>query len=262
MAYNIAQQYGEKLNLVDFEVDRYELDRLLTHNWDPVAPSMVFNPDRTGDYLILSNQDLTVTAQSSISGDPASVATHAINPGQKVMFSMTIDVWAPAVDSTSVGIVNTVYDVNSGYLGYDLNSIGFWDDGYVYINGSGTSGYPNFGYNGAVVDVAVDRSNNLIWMRVDGGLWNNNPSANPTTATGGIDISAIPGIVYPGVSPYYSSGTAGKTSINISAAYSVPTGFDFIGAEQGAWIPGTVDIYSSTDVYDKYLVFPRRNILV
>jgi len=35
VAYNIAQQYGEKLNLVDFEVDRYEQDRLLTKNWNP-----------------------------------------------------------------------------------------------------------------------------------------------------------------------------------------------------------------------------------
>ena len=45
VAYNIAQQYGEKLNLIDFEVDRYELDRLLTHNWDPVAQEWVGTPD-------------------------------------------------------------------------------------------------------------------------------------------------------------------------------------------------------------------------
>ena len=45
VAYNIAQQYGEKLNLVDFEVDRYELDRLLTHNWDPDTQEWTGNPD-------------------------------------------------------------------------------------------------------------------------------------------------------------------------------------------------------------------------
>jgi hypothetical protein len=39
--YNIAQQFGDKLNLVDFEVDRYELDRLLTKNWDPVTQAWV-----------------------------------------------------------------------------------------------------------------------------------------------------------------------------------------------------------------------------
>ena len=45
VAYNIAQQYGEKLNLIDFEVDRYELDRLLTHNWNPTVQQWVGTPD-------------------------------------------------------------------------------------------------------------------------------------------------------------------------------------------------------------------------
>jgi hypothetical protein len=39
IAYNIQSKYGTQLNRVDFEVDRYELDRLLSHNWDPVADS-------------------------------------------------------------------------------------------------------------------------------------------------------------------------------------------------------------------------------
>ena len=35
VAYNIRTQFGTNLNLVDFQVDRYELDRALTHNWSP-----------------------------------------------------------------------------------------------------------------------------------------------------------------------------------------------------------------------------------
>ena len=35
VAYNIRTQFGTSLNLVDFQVDRYELDRALTHNWSP-----------------------------------------------------------------------------------------------------------------------------------------------------------------------------------------------------------------------------------
>ena len=34
IAYNIESQFGNKLNLIDFEVDRYELDNFLTKNWD------------------------------------------------------------------------------------------------------------------------------------------------------------------------------------------------------------------------------------
>jgi hypothetical protein len=39
VAYYIQTQFGENLNLIDYEVDRYELDRYLSKNWDPVADS-------------------------------------------------------------------------------------------------------------------------------------------------------------------------------------------------------------------------------
>ena len=49
IAYNIATQFGTRLNLIDFEADRYELDNFLTKNWnregqhwgytgDPITP--------------------------------------------------------------------------------------------------------------------------------------------------------------------------------------------------------------------------------
>jgi hypothetical protein len=44
IAYNLRTQFGERLNLVDFEVDRYELDRFLTKNWDPVTDNWVPSP--------------------------------------------------------------------------------------------------------------------------------------------------------------------------------------------------------------------------
>jgi hypothetical protein len=37
VAYNIRTEFGTRLNLVDFEVDRYELDRALTNNWNPTS---------------------------------------------------------------------------------------------------------------------------------------------------------------------------------------------------------------------------------
>jgi len=250
IAYYIRTKFGERLNLVDFEVDRYELDRLLTHNWDPAVPTVTYDPEYTGNHLVLSNQDLTVTALSGIVGEPSSLATRAINPGEKVMFSVTIDVYAPISEYTSVGIANHAFNFET-WLGSDLNSVGFWDDGAFYIDSSSTSGYPTFQYNGAVVDVAVDRDNNLIWIRVDGGDWNNDPDADPTTAMGGVDISSIPGIVYPGVNPYYWSGTAGQTSINTTAKYAAPIDFTFIGAEQGSWIPSP-PTYTTFDVNAHY----------
>lgn len=47
LAYYIKTKFGENLNLVDFEIDRYELDRLLSKNWDPVTDSWEPTPAET-----------------------------------------------------------------------------------------------------------------------------------------------------------------------------------------------------------------------
>jgi hypothetical protein len=44
VAYNIRTQFGTSLNLIDFQVDRYELDRALTHNWSPEYDQWVPQP--------------------------------------------------------------------------------------------------------------------------------------------------------------------------------------------------------------------------
>jgi hypothetical protein len=44
VAYYIRTKFDQPLNLIDFEVDRYELDRLLTKNWDPATDSWVPSP--------------------------------------------------------------------------------------------------------------------------------------------------------------------------------------------------------------------------
>jgi hypothetical protein len=44
IAYNIQQQFGTQLNLVDFKADRYELDNFLTKNWDRAGQHWVPQP--------------------------------------------------------------------------------------------------------------------------------------------------------------------------------------------------------------------------
>lgn len=42
--YNIEQQFTNQLNYIDFEVDRYEVDRLLTKNWNPASQEWIPTP--------------------------------------------------------------------------------------------------------------------------------------------------------------------------------------------------------------------------
>jgi hypothetical protein len=74
-----------------------------------------------------------------------------------------------------------------------------------------------------------------------------------------------------GQAPLFSSGSmynsVGGTNISGTGANAT---FDFLVASgeittfdaSSMRFEAPVDMYSSTDVYDKYLVFPRRNILV
>jgi hypothetical protein len=47
IAYNVATEFGKTLNNIDFEVDRYELDRLLSVNWDPQIDLWTPSPAET-----------------------------------------------------------------------------------------------------------------------------------------------------------------------------------------------------------------------
>jgi hypothetical protein len=44
VVYNINQQFGEQLNLIDFKVDRYELDRSASFAWDPTDSQWIPQP--------------------------------------------------------------------------------------------------------------------------------------------------------------------------------------------------------------------------
>jgi hypothetical protein len=287
LAYYIRKQFGERLNLIDFEVDRYELDRLLSKNWDPIADSTqgawepppaattfdiqahyqlpepndssfvftggtgyavgdqiaiygpqldaqtnqwIWDPAYLGPYISITNQRLTATAEVIVSGRPSTLGTYAIQTGDTVMFSVTLVSSSGVSNSTSVGVGNHSMPLGN-FAGSDGSSLGFNNGGQVWGNGTQlASGLNTFTAAGAVIDVAIDRINNLAYVRVNGQYWNNNPAADPAQATGGIDIAYLPGTIYPVVSPWRSFvGFSDQITVNTQAQYAVPEGFQFVG---------------------------------
>jgi len=187
VAYNIRTQFGQQLNLVDFEVDRYELDRLLSIHWDPIADS-------------------------------------------------TSGAWVPTAAETTFDLVlhyevDTVVNAGTGYAIGDR----------ILIAGSDLGG--------------TDLLNSVTITVQD---------INSTT--GAITILNLVG-----TAPLFSSG---DTYTNITGTTIVGSGsgaeFDFVVGSGAATtfdktsmrFEAPVDIYTNTDAFDKYLVFPRRNILV
>jgi hypothetical protein len=190
IAYNIRTQFGSRLNLVDFKVDRYELDALLTKNWDPVTQN-----------------------------------------------------WDPTPPTC------TTFDINNHYeSAISLAGTGYQVNDQIKILGSQVGGV-----NGPW-DPANSQFGNDIVITV--------------TAVNG--IGAIQEIIYIGTAPLLSAGDS----------YNNVIGTNIVGSGTGAqWyvesVPGVetvfdhnslqfidpVDMYSNTQAYDKYLVFPKRDIL-
>lgn len=68
IAYNISQTIGNNLNLIDFDVDRYELDGLLSKNWDPVTDEWIPSPPTytTFDVNIIIPSDWTNASNQTV----------------------------------------------------------------------------------------------------------------------------------------------------------------------------------------------------
>ena len=198
VAYNIRQQYGDQLNRVDFEVDRYELDRLLTKNWNPVIRRWVNTP-------------------------PAPIA-------------------------------ETTFDL---MLHYEVTAIG----------GGGGSGYRGIerAPNGIIVYTGDEIS--ILGSQVGGidGINDILVRVQEVGNTGNITL-----VILQGQAPLFSSGDTytGISGTNITGTGTGAT-FDFVAASgeittfdaTSLRFESPVDMYSSTDEYDRYLLFPRRNIL-
>jgi hypothetical protein len=95
IAYNIRTQFDQPLNLIDFEVDRYELDRLLTKNWDPATDEWIPSPPQVTTF--------------DGSGDPADWTNNLLQPVQWVNDENIAIIWVSGGETGEP----TIFDQNS-----------------------------------------------------------------------------------------------------------------------------------------------------
>jgi len=136
-----------------------------------------------------TNSALTLTGSSNSSNYYTALTTYAISSTDKIMFSIHID--SVSNNPIYIGIATHQVDLGAtlgvnGRVGGNISSYAFSSTGSD-TNGNAT---PTFG-QGDAVDVAVDRINGKIWIRISGGLWNNDAAQNPTLNIGGYDISYL-----------------------------------------------------------------------
>ena len=194
--------------------------------------AFTFDPHYTSPAILLSDPqptsggNITVTAASAISEPEGAIMYTAITPGQRVMFSMTLDQSAGAGDD-NIGLASRAFNPLE-YLGLNSYSIAYWNSGNWAgaDSGSGLNSYTT----GDDIDVAVDFDGGAIWWAVNGNPWNSNPGADPAAGTGGISLGTLTTdylALYPGVS-CYNGGTGTQWTVRNSGVRAVPTGFTFL----------------------------------
>jgi hypothetical protein len=196
-----------------------------------------FDPAFVGPNLILSNSNFTVEAgnpETSIALGQMDGSGSLYDYGAKVMYTVQITTEDPAdvtADLAHIGFAYQYVDLNSA-LGDDVSGygVGWCQNGEAHYAGSAyTSGLPTYG-PGDYLDMAVNLDTGLFWVRVNGGLWNGNPSADPATGANGVSLvingTGIAGsgsAMYPAVNPgAYNFIDAMEVS---RFTYSIPAGF-------------------------------------
>jgi hypothetical protein len=206
----------------------------------PVTTNRVYlSPTYKGTDIQLSNNNQTA---SQLFGYQQSVlGVNPIGTTDKIMFSVLCTLADPgaAPDSHFVGIGTTSMNYSGnpygGFPGNDNQSVGFNSGGEIWFNGIAVDdGWGTWG-DGAIVDVAVDKNVNKLWVRENGGFWNGNISSDPSTNTNGFDISGILGTIYPVLCPSYE----GTMVVQNSPAYSVPSGYNFLATLASVAFYGT-----------------------
>jgi hypothetical protein len=259
IAYYIQSQFGEQLNKVDFKVDRYILDRELSRNWDTVTQD--WTPEAN-----LTTFDRFDTAGNNFIG------------------------------TVSIGTDLAFADVNNRTLEY-INNLGGLDGVISNINNNTLVFVKQEDYNGppgsSYATISDAWSKYIIsydsnpydetGTEFDQSVLIPNTPVNERMAIWRIIVDPITTIVTLAI----EENTAANDFIQIergnyyrSAQLYRPT-TPGTGLTQISWLPLTtvvteetifdqgsvafeepVDMYDPTDQYDKYLVFPKSNILV
>lgn len=187
IAYYISTQFQSAFNAIDFNVDRYELDRALSVNWDTTTqtwtpPANITTFDREAHYQLPTSNDSTA--------------------------------------------------ILSGGSGYQIGD-------KIKILGSQVGGADV--YNDITLTVAIVDINGAIELAFCNGT-----APAPLLNTSFYDITGT-----------NISGTGTGAAFDFDVVGLNPTQFD----QNSIQFVAPEDMYNASDAYDKYLVFPRVNIL-
>ena len=210
----------------------YVIAKPISGNTQPtpiLGNNIYLSPTYKGTDINLSNNNQTAYQQFGYQQSVLGITPIGSGDTSMVMFSILCTLADPPAlpGSHFVGIGYTTMNYQGnpygGFPGNDNQSMGYGSDGTIWYNGSVyVSGFDTWG-NNDIIDIVINNSVNTMWVRVNGGDWDNNPSDNPATNTGGFET--IGGPFYPVLCPAYE----GTMTIQNKPSFGVPSGYLFLG---------------------------------
>jgi hypothetical protein len=242
IVYNIDQSFGFSLDRFDFEIDRYQLGRNLSYNWDPVY-------DSTGGAWVPRAK--ATTFDLSRHYWPVSI-------GDYILFYPGYDYQAGDIILIPGASLNGLTGVND--LKVFVTNVD--EEGQIldfYITGIAPvqlpAGFILYNISGSVINrvkpESIGNSGEIIWAT--GG--NCGTVTEPVTEITNNGLDTQP------VTSSYNLGSVADpiltANFTVYVSADLPTTFD--GGSLTFVSPA--DMYNVGDQYDKYIVFPKRNIL-
>lgn len=137
-----------------------------------------FDLNYLGPLLTLSNNNTTVTCN----GNSTVLSNYVLQPNTKIVVSATLLNDQGIGDNIFFGFAKRNFNLTQQLAA----SVAYADDGLFWINGGNSPGSARFQTN-CIVDLAVDTAHQTMWVRVNGGAWNGDPSSN----SGGKSFSSL-----------------------------------------------------------------------
>jgi hypothetical protein len=268
IAYNVRTQFGNQLNTVDFKVDRYSLDRTMSKNWNPITQS--WTPPGAETTFDLANH-YQIVDDSTVPGG----VNYRVGDRIRVLGTQ---VGGTVPENNILLTVNTVDEFGSILGVFCQGTAPLFSDGLTFNNISGTnieSGTGaqfsikrvNLGYfvtvSAAGIGYSVGDQLIILGSTLGGvnGVNNCVITVTEITVVGGIAEFVAQGTAAPGEETYIN-----RTGTKV---YGSGAEFDFVVASGEITVFDStslrfiapVDNYTTSDEFDKYLVFPKRTIL-
>jgi hypothetical protein len=262
IAYYIQTLFTQQLNAIDFKVDRYILDRELSRNWNPATqrwtptPTLTtFDRFNTAGNTFIGEVDIATDLAYSDVNNRTLGYIEALGgldgqiemiDGNTLIFVKQQDYDGPPgsnYNTTDAAWQKYIYPYDS--TGYDASGVEF-DEAVTIPDGDGSSENERM----AIYTISVDPITEVVTLEL----------TRQTEENDFVQVNR--GSFYRSAQLRYpTSPGPGLTQISwLPLTTEVTTETIFDGGSLSFEAP--VDMYDPTDEFDKYLVFPKTNILV